>query len=42
MFKEANTGIIDLSEDDPEAVELMVNCMTTPKELLHVPANVLT
>jgi len=26
-FREAETGIIDLSEDDPEAVEHMVNCM---------------
>jgi len=25
-FREAETGIIDLSEDDPEAVEHMVHC----------------
>lgn len=25
-FVEAQTGVIDLSEDDPEAVEHMVNC----------------
>jgi BTB/POZ domain len=25
-FRESRTGIIDLSEDDPEAVEHMVNC----------------
>lgn len=25
-FREADTGIIDLTEDDPEAVEHMVNC----------------
>lgn len=28
-FREAETGIIDLSEDDPEAVEHMVNCMAS-------------
>jgi len=27
-FKEAQTGIIDLSADDPEAVEHMINCMS--------------
>jgi hypothetical protein len=25
-FQEAETGVIDLSEDDPEAVEHMVHC----------------
>jgi hypothetical protein len=25
-FKEANTGIIDLSHDDPEEIRHMVNC----------------
>ena len=26
-FKEAQPGVIDLSEDDPEVVEHMINCM---------------
>ena len=25
-FRESQTGLIDLSEDDPEAVDHMVNC----------------
>jgi hypothetical protein len=25
-FRESETGVIDLTEDDPEAVEHMVNC----------------
>jgi hypothetical protein len=36
-FREAETGIIDLCEDDPEAVEHMVNCMP-----LHVSPRLTT
>lgn len=31
-FKESATGVIDLSEDDTEAVEHMINCMHCPQE----------
>ena len=27
QFQEANTGVIDLSEDDEDAVEQMIHCM---------------
>ena len=29
-FRESQTGVIDLTEDDPEAVEHMVNCELQP------------
>lgn len=29
QFKESSTGVIDLSEDDEEAVDQMIHCMFT-------------
>lgn len=45
-FLEAQTGVIDLSEDDPEAVEHMVHCkhnsvLVSPLAVTNTPARLL-